>query len=119
VIPRPEELSIEAHWGAACGDLGRRAYFPGYSRLTIRQGREDGVQNTYVYVVCPERWRNFQLVMREGRVWRFFELYVYTLGGSQDRREGNDAQGKAMRHLRVLRAMVLTLAFFIAQPLPA
>jgi hypothetical protein len=31
---------------------GRRAYFPGYSRRTFRQGREEGAQNenTYVYI---------------------------------------------------------------------
>jgi hypothetical protein len=46
--------------------------------------------------------------MRERRERRFFELYVYTLGDSRDRREGNDAQGKAMRRLRVLRAMVIS-----------
>jgi hypothetical protein len=31
---------------------GRRAYFPGYSRRTFRQRREEGAQNenTYVYM---------------------------------------------------------------------
>jgi hypothetical protein len=61
--------------------------------------------------------------MRERRVWTLedLELYAYTLrhvivdclDDGRDRREGT--AHKAMRRWRELRAMVITLAFFVGQ----